>query len=62
LTEIVANPQTYDLSNVTDACLTPNVAPFSCDRPDNYLFWDGIHPTRTVHAIVASTAALLLGQ
>ena len=62
LTEIVANPQTYDLSNVTDACLTPNVAPFSCDRPDNYLFWDGIHPTRAVHAIVASTAALLLGQ
>jgi len=62
LTEIVANPQTYDLSNVTDACVTPNVAPFSCDRPDNYLFWDGIHPTRTVHAIVASTAALLLGQ
>jgi len=62
LTEIVTNPQTYDLSNVTEACVTPNVAPFSCQRPDEYLFWDGIHPTRAVHAIVASTAALLLGQ
>ena len=62
LNEIVADPQTYDLNNVTDACVTPNVAPFSCDHPDEYLFWDGIHPTRAVHAIVASAAALLLGQ
>lgn len=62
LTDIVADPPTYDLNNVTEACVTPNVAPFSCDHPDEYLFWDGIHPTRAVHAIVASAAALLLGQ
>jgi phospholipase/lecithinase/hemolysin len=62
LNGIVADPQTYDLNNVTEACVTPNVAPFACDRPDEYLFWDGIHPTDAGHAILASTAALLLGQ
>ena len=31
---------------------TPNAAPFFCGAPDNYLFWDGIHPTRATHAIV----------
>jgi phospholipase/lecithinase/hemolysin len=60
LNGIVADPQTYDLTNVTDACVNPNVAPFACDSPDEYLFWDGIHPTRAVHTIVATTAALLL--
>ena len=60
LNSIVADPSAYDLTNVTSACVTPNVAPFQCARPDEYLFWDGIHPTRAVHTIVATAAALLL--
>jgi phospholipase/lecithinase/hemolysin len=54
---IVAHPETYGLSNATAACLTPNVAPFTCENPDNYLFWDGIHPTKAGHAILAEEAA-----
>jgi phospholipase/lecithinase/hemolysin len=33
-----------------------------CQQPDEYLFWDGIHPTKAAHAIVAVAASLLIGQ
>jgi len=58
---IVASPGQFGLSNVTDACVTPNVPPFACQRPDEYLFWDGVHPTAAAHAIIASAVAMLLG-
>ena len=57
LNAIVADPAAFNLSNVTSACLTPNVAPFTCQNVDEFLFWDGIHPTRTGHAILAVEAA-----
>jgi phospholipase/lecithinase/hemolysin len=61
LNAIVANAQAYGFANVTEACVRPNVAPFTCQRPDEYLFWDGIHPSRATHTIVATAAAQLLG-
>ena len=57
---IVANPAAYDLTSVTTACLTPNEAPFSCHQPNEYLFWDGIHPTKAAHALLAQLAASVL--
>lgn len=59
---IIADPALFGLTNVTDACITPNVPPFTCKRPDEYLFWDGAHPTRAVHAIVAQQIKALLAQ
>jgi phospholipase/lecithinase/hemolysin len=53
---VVANPATYGFSNVTDACITPDEPPFKCAKPDTYLFWDGIHPTKAFHAIIAQQA------
>ncbi len=61
VTAIAANPAAFGLVDVTDACLTPNDPPFVCRQPDEYLFWDGIHPTTAVHAIMARTIASLLG-
>lgn len=56
LNAIVAHPEAFDLENVTTACLRPTVRPFICDDVDEFLFWDGIHPTKAGHAIVAEEA------
>jgi phospholipase/lecithinase/hemolysin len=61
LNGIVATPAAFGLTNVEDACLQPGVPPFRCQGVDEYLFWDGIHPTATAHGIVADQAAFLLG-
>jgi phospholipase/lecithinase/hemolysin len=60
LNKIVSNPGIYSISVVDKACVTPNVAPYECKNPEEYLFWDGIHPTTAVHAIFGKEAALLL--
>jgi phospholipase/lecithinase/hemolysin len=57
---IVADPALFDLTNVTTACVTPNIPPFTCKPADEFLFWDGIHPTKVVHAILAQETAKVL--
>ena len=59
LRSIVADPAAYGMSNVTAACVMPNEPPFACGQPDEFLFWDGIHPTRATHAIIAQQ---IMGQ
>jgi phospholipase/lecithinase/hemolysin len=53
---------TFGLSDVKDPCITPNVAPFFCQSPDDYMFWDGIHPTKAVHSIFANEVGKLLAH
>jgi len=48
--DIVAAPQDYGLTNVTESCLI-GVTP--CSNPDDYLFWDVLHPTTKAHAVIA---------
>ncbi len=62
LHDIVNRPQDFGLSNVNTACITPSVAPFACTDPDEFLFWDGIHPTGAGHAIIAHEAATALAR
>ena len=60
--EVVANPGAYGLAVVNAACVAPNIPPFECKRPDEYLFWDGIHPTAAAHGILAQEVAAVLAR
>ncbi len=62
LNQISSDPGAFGLTNVKQACITPDQAPYVCDGPDDYLFWDGIHPTQAAHAITAHEAARALGR
>jgi len=57
ISEIVADPAAAGLTNAEDSCITPGVIRRAiCRKPREYLYWDGIHPTRAGHAIVAAEA------
>jgi phospholipase/lecithinase/hemolysin len=60
LEQIVASPASFGFENATDACVTPNVPPFHCAHADRYVFWDGVHPTRAVHALIAQQAMAVI--
>jgi phospholipase/lecithinase/hemolysin len=48
--DVRANPGAYGFSNVTDPCFNGASV---CANPDEYLFWDGVHPTARAHGILA---------
>ena len=50
LNQIVANPGGYGFTNVTDACFNGTTV---CANPDEYVFWDGVHPTTRADGILA---------
>ena len=52
---ILANPALFGYTNVTDSCLEIGGAGI-CGEPDEYAYWDGIHPTAAVHAGIADIA------
>jgi phospholipase/lecithinase/hemolysin len=57
LEEVVANPAAVGLMNVVDPCIRLDTKTNAfCPRPNQYLFWDGIHPTVAGHRILARRA------
>jgi len=56
---VATDPAKFGLENASDSCIsfTP---PFICSRQNRNLFWDGIHPTRAAHGIVAAEVGKVL--
>lgn len=61
---VVAHPSAYGFTDVTDPCYTGTLAGFSdvsdpgtvCATPDQYFFWDDLHPTAAGQAVIADAA------
>lgn len=56
LRTVVAHPANYGFTNTTNPCLDP-VTGVVCSNPDQYLFFDGFHPTTAADTIVANEFA-----
>jgi phospholipase/lecithinase/hemolysin len=52
--QTLADPSKFGFTNTTEACLNPNVG--ICPDPNQYLFWDQIHPTAATHQVIADAA------
>jgi len=55
--EVVADPTSFGLANATDPCIF-EIYPGEwvvCENPDEYLFWDFIHPTTVGHMLLSDT-------
>ena len=57
LNEVYQNPGQFGIIETDAACLTFGVLDDAiCAKPQRHIFWDGIHPTRRVHRILAQRA------
>mgnify|MGYP006201951823 CR=1 FL=1 len=64
--QALGDPASFGLTNVTDAAapgLEPGASSYDTSQiatnPDEYLFWDDVHPTAAVHAVLAEQMLLL---
>ena len=57
----IASPKLFGFTNVTDPCLSLSAATV-CSNPNQYLFWDDIHPTTAAHELVGNLALARLNS
>lgn len=53
--EAIATPASFGFTNVTDACLNLTAVSI-CSNPNEYLFWDDLHPTTAAHELIGDLA------
>lgn len=60
LTDAYDDPAAYGFTNVTDGCYSLLALPGGdiCSNPDEYLSWDGFHPTTVTHEILAANVVV----
>ncbi|WP_373530509.1 SGNH/GDSL hydrolase family protein [Nostoc sp.] len=56
--QVQANPGKFGFKDVTNPCLVGNFQTIIsvCPQPNDYLFFDSVHPTTGVHQLVANAA------
>lgn len=58
--QVIANPGEFGFKFVNSSCviydIQTNQVLQSCDNPNDYLFFDEVHPTTNAHGLVAETA------
>lgn len=58
LVDAVVDSPPAGFSNVRESCLAFGVIGRAiCSRPNTHLFWDGVHPTKAGHGVLAEAAA-----
>ena len=57
--EIIRNNKSYNLENISQACLHENQE-INCLNPRSYLFWDEVHPNSYIHCLIAKETQELL--
>lgn len=57
---VLNDPTRYNFTNVTEPCFD-RLAGTLCSNPDEYFFWDPIHPTAATHRLIGDFAAESLG-
>ena len=67
--EIIANPENYSFTNVSEACYQKDENSIElsgmeiiCSNSNSYLFWDSLHPTTAGHAIIANNMYLTINN
>ena len=54
---MIAMPETFGFTNLTDPCITPYVTKGAfCKNRNGYFWWDSLHPTKKTHALLAEYA------
>jgi len=57
---LAQNKEDLELTDTETTCIMPGVIESAvCDKPKQYLFWDGIHPTKRVHKFIGKFAGKL---
>lgn len=60
LNDVITNPGLYGITNTTGRCYSGTTgvggAGTVCANPDEYVFWDGIHPTAAAHEALGNYA------
>ena len=55
----IANPAAHGFTNVTNPCFDGVTV---CANPDQYLFWDIVHPTAAAHRILGNAFAVAVPE